>query len=137
MKETVLYLDDDDDCLLVFQHTFGAAYDVRVASTPGEARRMLAERPADIVISDQTMPEIEGTDFLREVAEIYPQSLRALMTGSVHLGWVLPEVGAGIVQLFIAKPWTGQNVQQMLERAIASCRLHQEMHSGGRSMLEE
>ena len=117
MKRTILYLDDEAGCLSVFQETFGREYDVRTATTPAEARRMLAEQPADIVISDQTMPEIRGTDFLSEVAATHPSSYRVLLTGSVHLVSVFPEVSAGIIHLFVPKPWTAQDMRQMLKRA--------------------
>lgn len=82
---------------------------------------MLAEQPADIIISDQSMPEIKGTEFLGEVATAYPSSYRVLLTGSVHLGGVIPEIGAGLIHLFIPKPWTEHDMQQMLERAGLYC----------------
>lgn len=116
MKRSIVYLDDEGACLGLFQDMFGADYDVRTAATPDEARRLLAERPADIVISDQFMPEIEGVEFLKEVAAEYPRSFRVLLTGGVTVGGVLREVGSGLVHLFVAKPWTEQNMREMLER---------------------
>lgn len=120
MKRSIIYLDDEEACLGVFRGMFDADYDVRTASTPGEARLLLAERPADIVISDQIMPEIEGVEFLREVAAKYPQSFRVLLTGGVTVGGVFREVGSGIVHLFVAKPWTEQGMREMLERSALS-----------------
>lgn len=117
MKQSIFYIDDEAQALSVFRETFGAEYDVRTATTISEARGMLAERPADIVISDQSMPEISGTEFLREVSECYPSSYRVLLTGSIHLGDVLPEMGVGLVHLFLPKPWTRQDIEAMLERA--------------------
>ena len=119
MKRTILYIDDEVECLNIFQEMFGEDYDVRTAATLGDARLMLAERPADIVISDQSMPEIKGTDFLAEVAAAYPSSYRVLLTGSVPLFNVMPEVGAGLVQLFVPKPWFAEDMSRMLERAGA------------------
>ena len=117
VKRTIVYLDDESGCLNVFRETFGGEYDVRTATTPAEARRMLAERSADIVISDQTMPGIKGTDFLSEVAALHPSSYRVLLTGSIHLVEVIPEVSAGLIHLFVPKPWTTELMRQMLERA--------------------
>jgi DNA-binding NtrC family response regulator len=116
-KLTIFYFDDEAACLSLFQEVFGGEYDVRTAATLSEARRMLAERPADIIISDQGMPEIKGTDFLDEVAATYPSSYRVLLTGSIHLGGVLPQIGAGLIHYFIPKPWTEHDMRQMLERA--------------------
>ena len=107
---------------------FGGEYDVRTATTLSEARRMLTERPADIVISDQSMPEIKGTEFLSEVATTHPSSYRVLLTGSIHLGGVISEVGSGLIQLFIPKPWTEQDMRQMLERAGVHIAQHSKAH---------
>lgn len=117
LKRSILYIDDEVECLNLFQEMFGAEHDVRTATMLAEARQMLAEHPANIVVSDQTMPEIKGTDFLTEVAAAYPSSYRVLITGSIYVGNVIPEMGAGLIHLFIPKPWTEQNMQQMFERA--------------------
>lgn len=117
MKRSILYLDDEAQSLALFQEMFATEYDVRTATTPFEARRMLSERPPDIIISDQKMPEISGTQFLAEAAKEYPLSYRVLLTGSMLTGEALPEIMSGIVQLFIPKPWTEQSMREMLERA--------------------
>lgn len=120
MKKTILYLDDDAECLNVFEEMFGKEFDVRVALTPEEARRMLAERPADIIISDQIMPGSCGTDFLREVAAGPAQNYRVLLTGSSLMGSVIAEIGSGVVNTFITKPWTRDDIHSVLERAEVS-----------------
>jgi two-component system response regulator HupR/HoxA len=117
MKRSILYLDDEATCLEVFHDLFGDEYEVRTAMTLSDARRMLEERPSDIVISDQNMPEISGTEFLYEVAEKYPASYRVMLTGRMSVVEALPEISSGIVHLFVRKPWQESNMRQMLERA--------------------
>lgn len=126
MKRTILYLDDESACVDVFRDMFGDEFDVRTATTPGDARRALAERAADIVISDQRMPDINGTEFLREISESYPASFRVMLTGSATLCDIVREVRAGIVNLLVAKPWTEQGMRQTLARACASLELHRQ-----------
>ncbi|MFH4347149.1 response regulator, partial [Acinetobacter baumannii] len=87
------------ECLNIFQEMFCDEYDIRVASNAAEAWRTLEEVPADIVISDQRMPGIEGTEFLRRVAERYPLSYRVMLTGSVVIGDVAREISEGVVNL--------------------------------------
>ena len=117
-KRSILYLDDEAMCLDVFQQVFSEEYDIRIALTLDEARRALAERPPDIIISDQTMPELQGSDFLREAATAYPLSIRVMLTGSVYAGEVLREISTGVVNLFISKPWAETDMRRALERVM-------------------
>jgi DNA-binding NtrC family response regulator len=119
VKRSILYLDDEPACLQVFLDLLGGHYEVRTAQTPAEARALLAAAPAEIVISDQLMLDIDGTEFLREVAEQYPASCRVLLTGTVTVGSVIQQIGSGVVQFFLTKPWTEQEMRAALERADA------------------
>lgn len=117
MLRTVFYFDDEARLLDVFQEMFSDQYDVRTAATLGEARRVLAECSAEIIISDQSMPEIDGTEFLREAAAMCPESFRILLTGQVSVGDVLEEVSTGIIHLFETKPWREERMREILARA--------------------
>lgn len=128
----ILYLDDDATQLEVFRELFAGRYDVRTAATPAEARAVLAGCAPDIVISDQRMPEIEGTEFLREAARRCPESFRVLLTGAITVGSVLPEVASGVINLFLPKPWTSEEMGAALERAAASLELRRPPTRRGR-----
>ena len=119
MKPSVLYLDDEQGCLDVFRETFDREYDVRTASTPADARRMLAARPADVVISDESMPDISGKAFLAEVAAAYSSTYRVLLTGSITVVGALHEIGVGVVQAFVTKPWNKDDIRRVMERGQA------------------
>ena len=119
MRTTILYLDDEAGCLDLFREVFGREYDVRTASTPKEAHRMLAERAADVVISDQTMPGTTGKAFLAEVAASHPSTYRVLLTGSITVADAVLEVGAGVVHAFVTKPWDKADINRVLERGLA------------------
>lgn len=119
-RRTVLYFDDEITLLELFQEMFSEQYDVLVAATLSEARRVLAECKAEIIISDQSMPEIEGTDFLREAAEKCPNSFRVLLTGHSTVGEVIGEVLTGVINLFEAKPLRQERMLIVLERAEAT-----------------
>lgn len=119
MSISIFYLDDDPTQLEVFREMFGADYDVRTSASIEEALRVLALCSADVVISDQLMPGVRGTDFLRAAAQVCPDSYRVLLTGQLTVGEALPEVGSGVVHLFLRKPWTEAEVRRALERGAA------------------
>jgi DNA-binding NtrC family response regulator len=96
---------------------FGGEYDVRAETALAEARRALAACPADIVISDQMMPESSGKAFLREVAGAHPASYRVLLTGAIAAWGAVNEVGAGVVHAFVVEPWAEEEMRRVLERA--------------------
>jgi len=120
LNRSIFYLDDDASQLEVFSEMFGAEYDVRTSASPAEARRMLTECAADVIISDQSMPEVDGTDFLREAALVCPGSVRILLSGYVSLGDVLGELSLGVVNVFVPKPWDESYMRQVLERALSA-----------------
>lgn len=102
---SILYVDDDDQMLRLLAEMFGGEFEVRTTNDTDEAFRMLDERPADIRISDQRMPKMEGTQFLRRVSERHPLSFKMLVTGHATIAGTLSELSSGIVQQFIPKPW--------------------------------
>jgi DNA-binding NtrC family response regulator len=112
---SILYLDDEAPCLDIFREMFGDEHDVRTALTVGEARRALAERSFDIVLSDYRMPETNGSDFLGEVASAQPDCFRVMLTGAAGVGGFIGELGAGVIQLFLKKPWSEQGMRAALE----------------------
>jgi DNA-binding NtrC family response regulator len=112
-----LYFDDDARLLDVFRELFGNEYDVRTATTLMKARAALAACAPDIIISDQLMPEIQGTEFLRQAAASCPESFRILLTGHATVGEFINEVSTGIIHLFEVKPWREERMREILERA--------------------
>ena len=114
---SILYFDDEPMCLEVFRETFAGDYEVRTAVTLEEARRALVEGPFDFVISDQVMPEISGTAFLREIAQTHPQTFRVMLTGNACVGELMGEIGTGFVEFFLPKPWNTAAMRQVFERA--------------------
>ena|SRR5687767_2874233 len=120
MKRSVFYFDDDPALLDIFQEMFKGEYDVRTAAELASARRVIAECEPDIIITDQSMPEISGSAFLREAIEKCPHSFRIMLTGHAGVGDVFEEVTNGLINVFIVKPWREEQMRQALERGGAT-----------------
>lgn len=118
-RRSIFYLDDDLAQLEVFREMFGSDYDVRTSHDLDAALLVLAECSHEIIISDQSMPLVKGTEFLRAAAQVCPGSVRVLLSGQVSLGEVMAEVASGTVHLFISKPWREAEMRDALERAGA------------------
>jgi DNA-binding NtrC family response regulator len=99
---------------------------------------MLRSCSADIIVSDQRMPGMEGTEFLRRTQELCPKSLRILLTGEAKFGDVLAEVSEGVVEVFTQKPWDPSELLEILERASEVIRdiYARALHEKGRSVYQ-
>ena len=117
MSLTILYLDDEAELLTIFELMFSADYDIRTVDNPADALRMLSDCPAEIIISDQMMTRMNGTEFLRLAAGLCPESIRILLTGHAAVGDVLGEMTSGVINIFIPKPWTASQMQGFLTLA--------------------
>ena len=118
MKPSIFYFDDEIVLLDIFQEMFCDEYDVRITSTLSKAQAMLLECP-DIIISDWSMPEISGIEFLKEAAVTCPSSFRIMLTGFGQQGDMIEEVRSGLIQFFLAKPWDELQMRRVLEKAFA------------------
>ena len=127
MKRSVFYFDDDATLLDIFQEMFEDEYDVRTTTKLAEARRMLSECTADIIITDQSMPEISGSEFLREAIKKCPDSFRIMLTGYSSVGDVYGEITKGLIDVFIVKPWKEEQMRQVLERGGAAVEARREL----------
>ncbi|HKC65476.1 MAG TPA: response regulator [Pyrinomonadaceae bacterium] len=118
MKPTILYLDDEIMLLNLFKEIFRDEYEVETASTLFEARQLLSNHSPDVIISDWSMPEISGVEFLSEAARVCPNAFRILLTGFADAGEMIDEIRSGVIQLFIPKPWSEAEMHEALERAL-------------------
>ena len=78
----ILIVDDDVILLDVLGRTLRRqGYDVLLACHPREALTIVRQQaPIDVVLSDIMMPEMQGTELVREIAQISPQTAPLLMT---------------------------------------------------------
>jgi response regulator RpfG family c-di-GMP phosphodiesterase len=117
MSLTILYVDDEPELLTIFKLTFGDDYNIKTFDDPLDAMRMLADYPADIIISDQMMPQMHGTEFLRMATRLCPEAFRIMLTGNAAVGDVFGEIASGVINIFIPKPWNASQMKGFLMMA--------------------
>jgi hypothetical protein len=78
---------------------------------------MLSECRADVIIRVPNLPEIRGTDFLREAAGRCPRSCRILSADDKLLVEAIGEVSSGLIQTVIPRRWSVRKMRRALELA--------------------
>ena len=102
----LLLLDDNESDLQLMQRALKpGGYKIVSTMDPYEALQILMERNVSIVISDHNMPRLSGTDFMVSVRNLYPDTLRIVMSGSTSLDVVASAVNAAAVHKFLSKNW--------------------------------
>ena len=120
MGDRVFYVDDEPSNLTALKRLFrDEAFDFITFDSPVEALdRMETLRPA-VVISDQCMPKMLGTEFLERVKSIHSDSVRIILTGYADLEAAMAAINKGDVFRFIQKPWDSEDLKNQVRAALA------------------
>ena len=130
---TVMYVDDMPMNLKLFEATFGRDYNIILTESPREALKILEEKEVQVLVSDQRMPEMIGTELLEIVAEKYPDIRRFLLTAYTDTETVIEAVNVGKVHGYIKKPMNNKAVRNSINNALESYYLRKK----NRQILEE
>ncbi len=118
-EHTVVFVDDELNILKAIQRVLrGEDMNVLVASRGPEALDLLARTPAQVVVSDQRMPEMSGVDLLSTVRERHPDVVRMLLTGYTDMGVAVEAINRGEIYRLITKPWNDEDLKATLRQAF-------------------
>jgi YesN/AraC family two-component response regulator len=79
--------------------------------------KILDEKPIDIIITDQRMPNMTGVEFLSKAVEKHPDPMRILLTGFADMNAVIDAVNKGKIFHYLSKPWNEQELDETIQRA--------------------
>ena len=114
----ILFVDDEEINLLNFRMIFQDRYEIITALSGEEGLHCFQEtRGIGLVISDQRMPGISGTDMLSKIYEIDPDPIRVLLTAHSQVEYVLDAINLGRIYQYILKPWDTNELNQVIDRA--------------------
>ncbi len=118
----LLIVDDETRILAALRRSLRReGYVIITAETPAQAVAVLEETRVDLVLSDQKMPGMCGTELLAEVKRIRPEASRLLITGWAE-AVSESELDALAIEAPIPKPWDDGELKQTLRRALATRR---------------
>ncbi len=118
-KAKLLFVDDEERILNALRSVFRGHYNVFTASSGPEAMEFMKRFHPHVVISDQRMPEMTGVEFLRQIKDIAPHTVRILLTGYSDLASIVGSINDGEVFRFISKPWDNAEIQKIIGEAAA------------------
>lgn len=124
MRPSVLCVDDEVQLLDAYQRFLKESYTVVAATSCRDALTLLATQgPFAVVISDLQMPGMDGILFLSTIRDLYPDTVRMLLTGNLDLQHALQAVNDGHVFRFLTKPCSPATLTSAVAAAVAQYEL--------------
>lgn len=118
-SHTVLCVDDEKNILNALKRLLRKEhYRFLSASSCSEAFDVLEREDVHLILSDQRMPEMSGTDFLARVRRDYPDVLRIILTGYTEVDAIMESINNGQIYKFFLKPWNDSNLKIEIRKAL-------------------
>jgi diguanylate cyclase (GGDEF)-like protein len=119
-QPTLLLVDDEPSIVSSLKRLLrGDGYRILTANSGKEGLQLLAEHTVDLIVSDQRMPEMTGVEFLRQVRQLYPDTVRIVLSGYTELQTVTDAVNGGAIYKFLTKPWDDEQLRSHIQEAVA------------------
>ena len=119
-KLHVLLVDDEPSILQSLKRLFrGGPYEVITADSGTRGLELLAAGiPVRVVVSDYLMPGMNGVEFLKEVYERSPETVRIILSGYADKPVLLEAVQSGRIYKYVAKPWDDDVLRNTIAKGI-------------------
>lgn len=116
---TVLCVDDEVNILHSLKRLLRREnYRLLTANSGFEALEMLKQNEVHLVVSDQRMPDMSGTEFLSRVKDDYPNIMRIILTGFTEVDSITESINKGHIYKFFLKPWNDNTLKLEIRQAL-------------------
>ena len=117
-KHNLLVVDDEVEIQNSLRRQFRRICNVHTATSAAEGMQILAQVPIHAIISDQRMPQVTGSEFLKQVKGEYPDAIRLLLTGYADIQAVIESINQGQIYRYITKPWDATELETIVREAF-------------------
>lgn len=122
---TVLFVDDEPNILQSIKRLFFnyPDFNILTASNAEEGAAILGTQRVDVLVSDEKMPGVQGSQFVQYVRERFPEVVRCILTGYADTDSILKAVNRGEVYRYLVKPWNDGDLISTVRSAAEYGRL--------------
>jgi len=134
MERNLLLVDDEDNIVRALVRLLRRdGYNIATANSGPDGLKILEDNSFGVIISDQRMPEMNGVQFLRKVKELYPDTVRLVLSGYTDLNSVTDAINEGAIYKFLTKPWDDDLLRKNVQEAFR----HFELSSENQRLTDE
>jgi signal transduction histidine kinase len=132
----ILYVDDEQSNLVVFEAACGAEFPVLTASSADEALELMHRHEVAVLLTDQRMPGRSGVELAEAVRAEHPDTIRMLVTAYADLDATIDAINRGHVRRYLRKPWDPRELRATLADALELYLLTRQVRSVERRLVE-
>jgi diguanylate cyclase (GGDEF)-like protein/PAS domain S-box-containing protein/hemerythrin-like metal-binding protein len=126
--ETLLLVDDEPHILAALKRMLRReGYRILTAGSGHEALAILASTSVQVIVSDQRMPEMTGTEFFSRVRSLYPETVRIVLSGYADLNAVTEAINRGAIWRYLNKPWDDDELKREIRESFRQYRAQRGM----------
>jgi diguanylate cyclase (GGDEF)-like protein len=116
---TLLLVDDEESIVSALKRLLRReGYRILSANSGAEGLELLAKNDVDVIVSDQRMPNMTGEEFLRLAKELYPDTVRMVLSGYADMQSITNAINQGAIYKFLSKPWDDQGLKDNILEAF-------------------
>ena len=120
-ERTLLLVDDEPDILNSLKRLLRrSGYRILTANSAAEGLEQLALHNVQVVVSDQRMPVMSGSEFLGRVKVLYPETMRIVLSGYTELAALTDAINRGAIYKFVTKPWDDEELREVIREAFVT-----------------
>jgi DNA-binding NtrC family response regulator len=133
-QSTILIVDDEEQVSSALARLLRRdGYRILRGKSGAEGLALLASHDVQVVLSDERMPGMSGTEFLSRVKVMYPNTIRIMLSGYTAVDSIIEATNSGAVFRFHVKPWDDDVLRNSIAEAF---RYHWVMHGNGAAQAE-
>jgi two-component system response regulator HupR/HoxA len=114
----VLVVDDEPDILRSFELSYGDECTIVTAGSGAHGLEVLAAQDVSVIVADQRMPGMDGSEFLERSMAVRPDAVRVVLTGYTDIDALVRAVNRSRIYRYLSKPWDDEEMRTTLMRAI-------------------
>lgn len=118
LEYNLLIIDDEVEITKALTRQFRRNYNVFSTTNAEEGFAILEKENIQVVLSDQRMPGMTGTDFFSKIKDKYPDALKLLLTGFSDIEAVINAINEGQVFRYVTKPWNPTELDSIIKEAF-------------------
>jgi EAL domain-containing protein (putative c-di-GMP-specific phosphodiesterase class I)/CheY-like chemotaxis protein len=118
-KQSLLIVDDESHVAASIERLFrNENYQILVASSAAEGFELIALHQVQVILCDQMMPNMTGIEFFSRVKDLYPNTVRIMLTGFAELNTCINAINRGEIYRFFTKPWNDDELRDNIRAAF-------------------